>query len=326
MARGTGPGLDAMRWSVDEQAEIRRDIFRWLQGQEIANGGYEFRREFLRSAYSYRGHQIALMDPQTGIWNPRGFDTTLSITNTLKGPYDDEANAEYLRYSYERRSGQPLLSGRNLKLRAAAERQDPVILFQEVLPALYVPRYPVFLERDDPVEGYVDVFLDRALSDPEDPLYDSGTPKAYAERVRKVRLHQQDFRRRVVYAYEYHCAICELDIPALIDAAHITPDAHVSSSTEVSNGLALCKLHHAAFDGNLLGIDRHYRVSVRPDVLALPGTSLVKYGMQDMNGRLLYVPSAMSLRPDPASLDRRFQEYLKVADRERTRGAPKATS
>lgn len=325
MARAIRSGTDATWWSVDEQAEIRRDIFRWLQNQEIAKGGYEFRREFLRSGYSYRGHQIALMDPQTGIWNPRGFDTTLSITNTLNGPYDDQANAEFLRYSYERRSGQPLLSGRNRKLRAAAERKDPVILFQEVLPALYVPRYPVFLERDDPVEGYVDVYLDRALSAPEDPLYEPASPKSYAQQVRSVRLHQRDFRRRVVHAYEYHCAICELDIPALIDASHITPDAHVSSSTEVSNGLALCKLHHAAFDGNLLGIDRHYRVWVRPDVLALPGTSLVKHGMQDMNGRSLYVPSTMSLRPDRDSLDRRFQEYLKVADRERTRDAPKAT-
>lgn len=311
MARGTGQGSGVMRWSVNEQAEIRRDIFRWLQGQELANGGYEFRREFLRSGYTYRDRQIPLMDPQTGIWNPQGFDTTLSITNTLKSPYNDEANAEYLRYSYERRADRPLISGRNLKLRAAAERKDPLILFQEVLPTLYVPRYPVFIDRDDPVEGFVGVSLDRALSDPEDPLYDSGSPKAYAERVRRVRLHQQDFRRRVVRAYEYHCAVCELNIPALIDAAHITPDADGSSSTDVSNGLALCKLHHAAYDGNLLGIDSKYRVFVRPDVLALSGVSLVKHGMQEMNGRTLYVPRAPALRPDPDSLDRRFQEFLK---------------
>jgi len=296
---------------MDEQSEIRRDIFRWLQSQEIARGGYEFRRDFLRSAYTYRGRQIALMDRQTGIWNPQGFDTTLSITNTLKGPYDDEANAEYLRYSYERVAGRPLISGRNLKLRAAAERKDPLILFQEVLPALYVPRYPVFIERDDPVEGFADVALDRALSDPEDPLYDSGSPRAYAERVRRVRLHQQDFRRRVVRAYQYHCAVCELSIPTLIDAAHITPDADGSSSTEVSNGLALCKLHHAAFDGNLLGIDGDYRVWVRPDVLALRGASLLKHGMQEMNGRSLYVPRAFSLRPDRGSLQVRYEEFLK---------------
>lgn len=311
MVQGANSGAAAGRWSVEEQADIRQDIFRWLQSQELARGGYEFRREFLRSEYTYRGVQIALMDRQTGIWNPQGFDTTLSITNTLKGPYDDESNAQYLRYSYERVAGRPLISGRNLKLRAAAERQDPLILFQEVLPALYLPRYPVFIQQDDPVEGFVSVTLEKSLVDLDDPIYSSGSPKEYAEQVRMVRRHQRDFRRRVVRAYQDHCAVCELNIPALIDAAHITPDIDVSSSTEVSNGLALCKLHHAAYDGNLLGIDGDYRVSVRPDVLALPGTSLVRHGMQEMNGRSLYVPRAFSLRPDRDSLQVRYEGFLK---------------
>lgn len=69
-----------MNWTQAEQAAIRQDIFEWLEHQEVAFGGYEFSREFLRTAYTYQGRNVGLMDRQNGIWNPAGFDSTLSIT------------------------------------------------------------------------------------------------------------------------------------------------------------------------------------------------------------------------------------------------------
>ncbi|MDD2773672.1 MAG: HNH endonuclease [Elusimicrobiales bacterium] len=77
--------------------------------------------------------------------------------------------------------------------------------------------------------------------------------------VRKYR--DYDFRRRVLGAYEHQCAACGVQLE-LIDAAHIVPVADRSSTDETKNGVALCKLHHAAFDRNLISFDEQYKIEV----------------------------------------------------------------
>jgi putative restriction endonuclease len=41
----------------------------------------------------------------------------------------------------------------------------------------------------------------------------------------------------------------------LVQAAHIVPDAEPDGIAAVINGMALCAIHHLAFDRNLLGVD-----------------------------------------------------------------------
>ena len=296
-------------WTPVEQTAIRQSIFLWLERQEVEFGGYEFRREFLRTAYTYRGQTVPLMDRQNGIWNPAGFDSTLSITRTLKGPYADELDGAVQKYSYERLPDRPLVSGRNLKLRVAAASDEPLIMFQEILPSLYLPRYPVFIVRDDPDTGYVDVALDESLKLFGDPLQLTVQQRQYAERVIEVRLHQKSFRSRVLHAYRAKCAVCTLAHPELLDAAHITPDGAEDSTTSVTNGLSLCKIHHAAYDRQVVGIDGDYRVHVREDVLAEVDGPMLKYGLQAMDGRTLLVPRRADERPDPDRLQRRYLEF-----------------
>ena len=60
-------------------------------------------------------------------------------------------------------------------------------------------------------------------------------------------------------AYERRCAVCDFDVRLgedLIDveAAHIKWHA-AGGPDEVSNGLALCVLHHKTFDRGALGLD-----------------------------------------------------------------------
>lgn len=70
-----------------------------------------------------------------------------------------------------------------------------------------------------------------------------------------------DFRRRVLGAYEHRCAVCGVQLE-LIDAAHIIPVAASTSTDETKNGIALCKLHHTAFDRNLISFDERYKIEV----------------------------------------------------------------
>lgn len=77
--------------------------------------------------------------------------------------------------------------------------------------------------------------------------------------VQRFRAH--DFRRRVLRAYRHHCAFCGVQL-GLLDAAHLLPVAASASTDDTNNGIALCKLHHAAFDGNLVSFNEAYRIEV----------------------------------------------------------------
>jgi len=70
----------------------------------------------------------------------------------------------------------------------------------------------------------------------------------------------------VLRAYQQCCAICRLRHDELLEAAHILPDIHPFGEPVVPNGLALCKLHHAAFDANIIGVTPDLEVTVRLDV------------------------------------------------------------
>src|SRR5579872_346966 len=73
------------------------------------------------------------------------------------------------------------------------------------------------------------------------------------------------FRPAVLQAYSYKCAVCACDLK-LVDAAHILPVTHPSCTDEVTNGIALCRLHHGAFDNSLLGIQSTYNIVVNTEM------------------------------------------------------------
>lgn len=79
------------------------------------------------------------------------------------------------------------------------------------------------------------------------------------------RVGQENFRARVLAAYRRHCAMCGLQLD-LVLAAHIVP-VNIEGSNETSNGLALCYLHHEAYDRAFVAADERYRIRVNERVL-----------------------------------------------------------
>jgi putative restriction endonuclease len=68
--------------------------------------------------------------------------------------------------------------------------------------------------------------------------------------------------------------------PRLLDAAHIVMDAHEHlGQPVVSNGSPLTKLHHAAFDAHLIGIDSDYRVHVSYRLLEIHDGPFLELGL-----------------------------------------------
>lgn len=61
---------------------------------------------------------------------------------------------------------------------------------------------------------------------------------------------QSDFRRRLLEFGPVECAICGLDLPALLEAAHLVPHARGGRASR-ENGRLLCANHHRAYDAGL---------------------------------------------------------------------------
>ncbi len=157
--------------------------------------------------------------------------------------------------------------------------------------------------------------LDDSLRLIADPLNPTTAERTYSERVVKQRLHQREFRARVIHAYGMQCAICELNVPLLLDAAHILPDRHELGQPVVQNGLSLCKLHHTAYDHNLLGITRDLEVRLDASLLRQSGGPMLLHGLQDMHGERITTPSRRRDHPDRERLAQRYLDFLAVQDR-----------
>jgi putative restriction endonuclease len=96
----------------------------------------------------------------------------------------------------------------------------------------------------------------------------------------------------------------------LLDAAHIIEDGSVGGDPVVSNGLALCKIHHAAYDRNIVGISPDLVVRVNEEVLHEVDGPMLKHGLQDFHGQPLRVlPTRKVDQPDRQRLAVRFDRF-----------------
>jgi putative restriction endonuclease len=137
--------------------------------------------------------------------------------------------------------------------------------------------------------------------------------RAYVTATFRRRLHQVAFRERVIRAYQDRCALCRLRHHELLDAAHITPDRDLEGEPIVSNGLALCKLHHAAFDSFFFAIRPDYVIEVRQSILDESDGPMLVVGLQQIHGQTIHLPRRPADHPDPVRLERRFEEFLRIA-------------
>jgi putative restriction endonuclease len=137
--------------------------------------------------------------------------------------------------------------------------------------------------------------------------------RAYVTQLALRRLHQAKFRQKVLTAYRTSCAVCRLRHGNLLDAAHILPDGHPEGAPVVPNGLALCKIHHAAYDANIVGIRPDLVVEVSEPVLAEVDGPMLQYGLQATHGTRLVVPRRPEERPKPEFLELRYEEFLQAS-------------
>jgi putative restriction endonuclease len=196
-------------------------------------------------------------------------------------------------------------------------QQVPLVYFEGIEVGWYSAAYPVYVVADDPDTLCVTVAADERITfgGASDRVSDRMTEarRAYTTQVVRRRIHQDRFRHNVLVAYRGACTICTLRRRELIEAAHIIPDRDLRGVPEVSNGLALCSLHHAAFDSHIVGVRPDLIVEVRQDVRKEQDGPMLIHGLQECHGRgLCVIPKSKDLRPRKEFLEERYELFRKT--------------
>jgi putative restriction endonuclease len=153
------------------------------------------------------------------------------------------------------------------------------------------------------VQGEIDL-LTRIAAGPEivaDAEIETGVaaPRQRAVIQTMRALRALDFRQRILDAYNNRCAVCEMQL-RLLDAAHILPVAEPDSTDETANGVALCALHHRAYDRALITFDSEYRVHLNDEnVTGLKAAGLdgKLSAFSDALPEVISVPEEVTHRP-----------------------------
>lgn len=308
---------------LDSDWRLRLAAFERLGQIRERHGADEAFASELAGGFTFEGQQIRLSPPRQGIWKPRQALAALTIVTAppqpgRPAPYDDAVDEETGFYSYRYEGTDPNRAS-NKSVRLAMELRRPLIYLIGVEKGLYQVNYPAYVTGDSPstLTFRVEIDVDSRLVDPSRVDIGMRAPaRQYATITAKHRLHQRRSRQLVVSAYRTQCAICRIRHAPLIDAAHILEDRHERGLPEIPNGLALCKIHHAAYDANILGVSPDYLIHIRPDVLLERDGPMLRWGLQAMNQRPLHVPHILSQRPNRDFLAERFDTF---AQQTRTR-------
>jgi len=276
--------------------------------------------DVLREGFVHDGQRISFGSFFKGIHRPKEMRGPAALTVTTaahvpgkRAAYEDELDIDNRAIVYHYRAG-PIDQPDNRALRAAFDFQVPLIYFHGIAPGQYMVVQPVFVTADDPAGRVVLLEVGMPYADLQgNGLVSAPDLREYALREVRLRLHQQRFRRDVLRAYRKRCAICSLREAALVQAAHIVEDPEPEGIAAVVNGLALCAIHHLAYDRNLLGIDPEGVVHIAQRLLEERDGPMLREGLQGFHGSNICLPRQADERPDPIRLEARFERFSRVS-------------
>lgn len=296
-----------------EDSLLRNASIEWLRDR-THDGLLTIDATELADDFYFQGQRRPLKNPQAGIHSSRGFRAAWTITTAFREPgkerpYDDAPGPDkLLRYKWQ---GSDPESPNNRALRKSMELRLPVIWFWGVAPGVYKAIFPVFLVDEEATKQQFVVATDGLQNLESAGEQPSELLKEYRERIVRERVHQPVFRERVLRAYQTQCAICSLPRPELLDAAHIVADKEPDGIASVPNGMALCKIHHSAYDNDLLSVTPDYEVVLREDLLEVMDGPVFEHGLKAAHGnRLRVFPARKEAWPDAALLAQRYDRFL----------------
>jgi putative restriction endonuclease len=159
------------------------------------------------------------------------------------------------------------------------------------------------LDWDDEARVFLVEFSEERPAAPaEEPHDDAAFELVGARRGRQrtvvQREGQQRFKFLVLQRYGASCAVCGINVPDVLDAAHLRP-VNLNGTNDPRNGILLCATHHRAFDRGLFAIDpNHLRIHTRSN-----GPSAFQLGITRTD------LSHLNRRPHPDALRWVWQQW-----------------
>ncbi|MYC63580.1 MAG: hypothetical protein F4X16_12250 [Caldilineaceae bacterium SB0661_bin_34] len=135
-----------------------------------------------------------------------------------------------------------------------------------------------------------------------------GALSAYTHRRMEDRVSKARFRIDVLEAYRETCTFSGLSQPQLVDAVSIVPGAN-GGNVDVTEGLCMSRLHHAAFNVNLLGVDPDGRIHVSEQLDAREAGDSFSRQLTSLAGRRISMPRTPELHPNRDLLAVRFEQF-----------------
>ncbi|MBE7367521.1 HNH endonuclease [Ramlibacter pallidus] len=299
--------------SVPSDSELRAAAFEQVRRLQVTRD--QITADDLKVGFFHNGTRYPLINPQRGIFKPQQMEALLSIRTVFPRAgnrvwYDDQRQVHRQIYNGEETvdyafMGTDPRAAENRWLKAAMEQRTPIIYFLGTAPGRYEALQPAFIVDWDAQHARAKVaFSDGPPTSASAPT--ESLERRYALRLVKQRLHQSTFREAVIDAYKSRCALSGVPEPILLDAAHIIEDKNEKlGQPVVQNGIPLSKIHHAAFDAHLLGIDPDFRIHVAKRLLLQKDGPILE-ALKDLDGALLRLPPRAADRPDRDRLEQRF--------------------
>lgn len=279
----------------------------YLSSQQLAEG------------FFFEGNRIPLVNPQRGIFKPRQMEHLLSIRTVFPKPgakiwYDDQRHVHRQIYQSEDLVEYAFMgtnpdAADNRWLREACEQKIPIIYFIGIAPGRFLAQVPAFIAAWDRHALKAMVGFGQPAAHGGAAFPDEQPARRYALSAVKQRLHQATFRQAVLTAYDGRCALTGLPEPMLLDAAHIISDKHEAlGQPVVPNGIPLSKIHHAAFDAHLIGIDPDYCLHVSQRLMGQRDGAMLE-ALKQLDRHRIRLPARPRDLPDRDRLALRFSEF-----------------
>ena len=233
--------------------------------------------------------------------------------------YDDQRNVhrqifageEVLDYAF---MGRDPAASENTWLREAANHQIPLIYFLGVSPGRYQAIIPTFVADWDAGRLSARIAFGELAGATATAAPPDLAERRYALRLVKQRLHQASFRDQV---RGLRTSVRDQQ-SARRPSARRSPTSwpmrtKATGQPVVANGLALSKIHHAAFDNHLIGIDADGRVHVSERLLKLHDGPLLEQSLKAVAGAVIRLPRGKEHHPDRDRLAARYDLFRRVA-------------
>jgi putative restriction endonuclease len=302
--------------SAPSDSTLRAAAFEQVRRLQVTRN--QLTADALAVGFFHDGTRYPLTNPQRGIFKPRQMEFLLSIRTVFPRAgnriwYDDQRQVHQQIYDGEDTvdyafMGTDPQAAENRWLKQAMDERTPLIYFLGIAPGKYQALQPAFIVGWDSRKSRAKVAFGEGSPTSVTPPA-TAVERRYALRLVKQRLHQSTFRQAVIDAYQARCALSGVPEPILLDAAHIIEDKNEKfGHPVVQNGIPLSKIHHAAFDAHLIGIDPDFRIHVARRLLPQKDGPILE-ALKGLNGAMLRLPLREHDRPDRERLGQRFKMF-----------------